>query len=454
METIKKNKEYVVDIIDNGIDGEGIAKIDNFTVFVPQTIKGEKVKILIVKVLTSYAYGKVIEILKASKDRLCIDCNTYLRCGGCSLRFMKYEKTLELKKELVKNCFKKAIKKDLEVCDTIGMEKPFYYRNKLQYPVGLNKNNQPVIGVFAKRTHDIIPTRICMIQNKKLQEIANDSFDFLIRNGVEPYNEKKQTGELRHIVVRIGVKTNEVMLILVINRHNIKNEVEFANYISNKHPEIKTIVKNINNKNTNVILGKENEVIFGDGYIYDILGKYKFKISPMSFYQINPIQTEILYNNAIENANLTKDDVILDLYCGIGTIGIFASQYVKKVYGIEIIENAIKDANENLKINNILNAEYLCGDVEKTLPIIIEKEKISPTVVFIDPPRKGCDSNTISNLKKIKPRKIIYISCNPATLARDVAMLNDVYEIKMVQPVDMFPYTSHVECVSLLTLKK
>lgn len=261
---LKKNQEYIVDIIDNGIEGEGIAKIDNFTIFVPQTLKGEKVKILIVKVQSSYAYGKVIEIMEESKDRQKEDdCSTYKRCGGCSLRYMSYEKTLELKQNMVENCFRKALKKEVYVKPVIGMGNPFYYRNKLQYPVGIDKNGKAVMGVYANRSHEIIATSDCLIQNKKIQEIANDSFDFLIRNGVIPYDETKQKGDLRHIVVRIGFITNEIMLILTLNSNKLKKEEAFVNYITKKHPEIKTIIKNINDKNTNVILGNKNNVVFG-----------------------------------------------------------------------------------------------------------------------------------------------------------------------------------------------
>ena len=259
-----KNREYIVDIIDNGIEGEGIAKIDKFTVFIPQTLKGERVKIIIVKIQSSYAYGKVIKIIEKSKYRQNQDdCSTYKRCGGCNLRYINYEKTLDLKQNMVENCLKKAMKREIFVKPIIGMGNPFYYRNKLQYPIGIDKKGTAVMGVYASRSHDIIPTEECLIQNKKIQEIANDSFDFLIKNGVIPYDELRQIGILRHIVVRIGFITNEVMLILVLNNNTLKKEKDFIDYITKKHIEIKTIIKNINNKNTNIILGKENNIIYG-----------------------------------------------------------------------------------------------------------------------------------------------------------------------------------------------
>ena len=448
---LKKNEEYVVDVVDNGYQGEGIAKIEGLTVFIDNAIKGEKVKIKIVKVLKNQAYGKIIEILESSENRNKSDCLTFNKCGGCNLRHMKYQETLKLKKSIVENNLKKSGLQNITVKDCLGMENPYNYRNKLQYPVGII-DNKPAMGVFAERSHRIISTQNCLIQNKMTQAIANDVFNFIVENNIPVYDEEKQTGEIRHIYLRIGIKTKEIMLVLVTNNKKITKEAELVKFIVEKYPEIKTIVKNINPKNTNVILGQENETLFGDGYITDDLLGVTFKISPMSFYQVNPIQTEKLYTIAIEGAQLTGEETIFDLYCGIGTIGICASKHAKYLYGIETVPEAIKDAKENAKINNIENAKFIVGNVEDELPKLIQEEKIQPDVVFIDPPRKGCDNVAIDTLLKLKPKKIVYISCNPATLARDLRKLNEEYEIKEVQPVDMFPFTSHVECVSLLCL--
>lgn len=451
----QKNQEYVVDVIDNGYDGEGIAKIDDFTIFIQGAIKGEKVRILILKVTKSFAYGKILEIIDPSNNRTNVDCKTYSKCGGCTLRHIKYEETLKIKRDIVKNCLYKELHKEIDVNDTIGMKNPMYYRNKLQYPCGIDKAENPVMGIYSQRTHNIIvPESNCYIQNEKCSEIAKDIFDFAVKNNILPYNEETRKGTLRHIVIRIGIKTNEIMVTLVVNNDEFNNQDEFVDEITKKYPEIKTIVKNYNEKNTNVILGKTNKVIYGDGFIYDNLGKYKFKISPLSFYQVNPIQTEVLYNKAVEFAKLSGDETIFDLYCGIGTIGIFASDKVKKFYGIEVVEQAIEDAKENAKINNIANAEFYAGEVEKILPELIEKENLSADVIFVDPPRKGCDNITIETLLKIMPKKIVYVSCNPATLARDIKLLEEKYILEKVQPVDMFPYTSHVECCTVLKLKK
>ncbi len=451
---VEKNKEYMVEIIDNGSNGEGIAKIHDFTIFIPNTIKGEKVKILIVKVLKSYAFGKALEIIESSKYRVDFDCATYKRCGGCNLRHIDYKETLRIKQNNVQNLVNKMLKTKVEVKETLGMENPYNYRNKAQYPIGLDKDNNPIMGVFANRTHEIVKIENCLIQNQEAEKVAKFVFDFIIKNKISVYDEKNQKGLVRHIVAKIGVKTNEIMLIIVINGKEIPKEKELVESININFKNVKSIIKNINEKNTNVILGKENIKLYGDGYITDILGDYKFKISPLSFYQVNPIQAEKLYNIGIESAGITKDVVVFDLYCGIGTISLFMSKYAKKVYGVEIVEEAIETAKENAKLNNIENTKFIAGDTERILDDLINKQKIIPDIVMVDPPRKGLDNKSINNIIKIKTKKLIYISCNPATLTRDLAKFEEFFEIKFIKPVDMFPFTSHVECVCVLELKE
>lgn len=450
---VEKNKEYILEIIDNGFQGEGIAKIDNFTIFIPNAIKGEKVKALIVKVLSSHAFGKILEILEPSKERVEPDCATYKRCGGCSLRHVKYKETLKMKQNAVKSLVDKTLKNPVNVLEPIGMEKPFYYRNKAQFPLGLDKENMPQLGVYANRTHEIVPIEKCLIQNEEAQKVAKTVLNFIKKNNLTIYNEKTGKGLFRHIVIKVGLKTKEIMCILVLNGKGFNQEQELVEELTNKYPNIKTIVKNINMKNTNVILGLENLNIYGDGYIKDILGDYTFKISPLSFYQVNPVQAEKLYNIGVENAEISKEDVVFDLYCGIGTISLFMSKYAKKVYGVEIVEQAIEDAKENAKLNNIENAEFIAGDAEIVLDDLINKKKIIPDVVMVDPPRKGLDNTSIDNILKIKPKRVVYISCNPATLVRDLAKFEETYRISDIQPVDMFPYTSHVECIAVMTLQ-
>lgn len=450
---VGKNKEYIVEIIDNGFEGEGIAKINDFTIFIPGAIKGEKVKILIVKVLSSYAFGKILEILEKSENRIETDCKTYKRCGGCNLRHIKYQETLKLKQNAVQSLVDKTLKNKIKVKETVGMENPYYYRNKVQYPVGIDKNGKPQIGVFANRSHEIIPIEKCFIQNEKSEEIAKYIFELWNENNYTIYNEETRKGLLRHIVIKTGIKTNQYMCILVVNGQGFDNEKEFVSKIANKYKEIRAIIVNSNMKNTNVILGLENRTIFGKGYIEDKLGEYTFKISPLSFYQVNPIQAEKLYNLGIEKAMITKDDIVFDLYCGIGTISLFMSKYAKKVYGIEIVEEAIKAAKENAEINSVDNVEFIAGDVEKVLSNIIYDRKIIPDIVMVDPPRRGLDNTSINNILSIKSKRLVYISCNPATLVRDLAKLEKMYEVEEIVPVDMFPFTSHVECIAVLYLK-
>lgn len=451
--SIQKNQEYIVDIIDNGFEGEGIAKIDNFTIFIPGTIKGEKVKIIIVKVLSSHGFGKIVEIIEKSQARQDVDCNTYKRCGGCNLRHVKYEETLKMKQNAVQSLVNKTLKNKLQVKETVGMENPLHYRNKAQYPIGINKKGEPVIGVFANRTHEVIPIDNCLIQNKKSEEIAKFIIEFIKEKNISIYDEKTGKGLVRHIVTKVGIKTGEIMCVIVINGHKISNENELVENLKTRYPEIKAIVKNINMKNTNVILGQENINLYGNGYIEDILGEYKFQISPLSFYQVNPVQAEKLYNLGVSMAEITKNDVVFDLYCGIGTISLFMSKFAKKVYGIEIIEEAVKMAKENAQNNNVSNTEFFAGDVEIVLDDLINNKGIKADVVMFDPPRKGLDKKSIDNILNIRPKKIVYISCNPATLIRDLADFENEYDIKTIIPVDMFPFTSHVECCSVLQLK-
>lgn len=447
---VEKNKEYVVDIIDNGYEGEGIAKIDGFTIFIPNGIKGEKIKILIVKVLSSHAFGKILEILEKSKHRVEEDCTTYKRCGGCNLRHIDYEETLNMKQRVVQNLVNKSLKNKIEVKPTWGMGNPYYYRNKLQFPVGKDKDGNAIVGVFANRTHEIIQLEECMIQERQATQIAKDVVNLINKYKISVYDEKNQTGLIRHIVIKTGFRSREVMVILVINGEALPFQNEIVKELTEKYNEIVSVVLNVNNKNTNVILGEKNINVLGNGYIEDFLGEYSFKISPLSFYQVNPVQAEALYNIAIENTEISKQDIVFDLYCGIGTITLFASKNAKKVYGVEIVEQAIKDAKENAKMNNIENVEFIAGDTEQILTDLIDNKKIIPDVVIVDPPRRGLDNTTINNILKIKPKKVTYISCNPATLTRDLSLLEDLYEIKMIQPVDMFPFTSHCESVCIL----
>ena len=334
------------------------------------------------------------------------------------------------------------------------MDNPYNYRNKAQFPIGLDRNKCPVFGVFAKRTHEIIPIQNCLIQKNISEEIAEYVLQFIKKNNISVYDENIRDGLFRHIVIKVGIKTGEIMCVFVINGKKIPKESELVKQILDRFPNIKTIVKNINTKDTNVIMGYENINIYGEGYIYDDLGDYTFKISPLSFYQVNPVQAEKLYNIGVNAAEINKDDIVFDLYCGIGTISLFMAKYAKKVYGVEIVEQAIEDARENAKLNKVTNTEFIAGDTEIILDDLINNKKIIPNVVMVDPPRRGLDNKSIENILKIKPDRLVYISCNPATMVRDLAKFEDVYEIIEIQPVDMFPFTSHCEVISILKYRE
>lgn len=453
---MKKNEIIEVDIIDNGFKGEGIAKYEDYTVFIPGLIKGEFAKVKILKVQKDIAYAKIEEIITKSKYRVEPDCPTYEKCGGCDLRHMSYLQTIRLKKEALLKTLRKELGDELDsikVNKFVDMDYPFYYRNKLQFPVGVGEDGKAIMGVYSERSHRIIPTADCKIQNELAQEIAQSIIEFMNNNNIPAYDEKTLEGIVRHIIIRTAYSTEEIMITLVVNDMAVPKEKELVKFLTQKYRKIKTIVKNLNDQNTNVILGDTTQVIYGDGYIFDYLGEYRFKISPLSFYQVNPIQTEKLYDVAISKAKLTGKENVFDLYCGIGTIGLFASRKANKVYGIEVIPEAIVDAKRNAVINNVKNIEFVAGEVESELPKILKEENISPDVVFVDPPRKGCATSVIKKLLEVKPSKIIYISCNPATLARDLKLLSEGYSIKEITPVDQFCYTHHVECVASLKLK-
>lgn len=442
---IKKNDDLEVNISDIGYEGKGIAKIDGYTTFVKGGLKGEKVKIKMLKVNKDYGFAKLVEVLEKSEERDEPICSVFGKCGGCSLQHINYEAQLDYKTNTVRNTLRKALGYDVDVEQTIGMGIPYNYRNKAQYPVVDDK-----IGFFAGRTHALIENEKCYIQNETSDKLAKDAFKILRKYNISSYNEKSGKGCLRHIITRIGIHTGELMLVLVTNEKNIRHKDEIVSELTKEYPTLKSIIQNVNMQNTNVILGNECVTLYGQEYITDILGEYKFKISPLSFYQVNPVQTEVLYNIAKEYANLQGTETVFDLYSGIGTISIFIADNAKKVYGVEVVEQAVFDAKENAEINEIRNVEFIQGEAEVIVPEMYKEGK-KADVVFVDPPRKGCDEKLLETIKAMKAQKVVYISCNPATLARDLKYLTDNgYEIKKVQPVDMFPQTSHVENVVLL----
>ena len=456
MKNLKKNDIVELEILDNGMNFEGIARVDNKVVFVPDAIKGEKVLAKIIKVNNSFCIGKIQEIKEKSHRRAEPFCSVYKRCGGCSGQHISYQSQLEIKRDLVKATLDKQKVEYKEITSVVGMGVPFTYRNKAQYPVRKNVNGEDKIGFYAKRSHDIIENEECLIQNEEIDKLSKEVFKLLLLKGFTGYNEQDNTGDIRHILIRRGYHTSEIMVVIIVIKKEIYDDVrmeEVVEILKNNNEEIKSIVLNLNTSKTNEILGKDEKIIYGSGYITDYIGKYKYYISSKSFFQVNTIQAEVLYSTLKELLELKGDEILFDLYSGVGSIGIFLSDSVKQVYGIEIEEQAVKMANMNLQENNVQNAEYIAGSVESKI-VEYEKRNLKPDVIVVDPPRKGLDLNSIEYILKFKPKKIGYVSCSPATFARDLKLLSSQYDVGTVVPVDLFPNSEHIENVTVLTLKK
>ncbi len=451
---LSKNKEYVVDIVDIGQGGVGIGKYDGFTVFVDGGLINDRIKVRINKSKKNYAVGDIVEIIEESPFRVKRKCSDNLKdCGGCQIQELDYQKQLDIKTNEVKQVISRIGKlEDVVIHDTLGMEEPVRYRNKAQFPIQ-KVNNNPLIGFYKKKSHDIIPTDKCIIQHEINDKIMKIIKTYINAYKVSVYDEKTHTGVLRHLVTKVGFTTNEVMVVLVANGKKLPYLKELASVLEENVPGFKTLVVNVNREKTNVILGRENIVVYGDGKINDYIGELVFEISPLSFFQVNPVQTEVLYNKALEYADLKENDTVFDIYCGIGTISLFLAQKAKKVYGIEIVEDAIKDAKINANLNNLDNVEFYVGKAEEVVPKMYKEGKTA-NVVVVDPPRKGCDEKVLDTIVSMKPDRVVYVSCNPSTLARDLAYLDERgYKCLEVQPVDMFPHTMHVECVCKLIKK-
>lgn len=444
---IIKNNEYIVKVNSLGFEGEGVCKIEGFTVFVPGALENEKVKIKIVKINKNFGFGKLIEILEPSKDRIEPSCSIYKRCGGCQLQHLSYEGQLRFKKQRVKDCLERIGKLDNFILhDTLGMENPNRYRNKVQLPVG-KVNGNTAIGFYAQRSHEIVDMDTCLIQDEAAERAVKAVREWIKKYGVEVYDEAKNTGIIRNVMIRRGFKTNEVMVVLVTRTKELPFKEGLIYLLREAVPEVKSIIQNINGKQTNVILSDKCITLYGTDTISDYIGKFKFNISPLSFFQVNPVQTEVLYGKALEYANLTGNETVFDAYCGTGTITLFLSQKAKKVYGVEIVPEAIENAIVNAKENNVDNVDFIVGESEKVIPDLINKG-VKADVVVVDPPRKGCGIELLEAIANSKPERIVYVSCDPGTLARDLRILEDRgYKTMEVQPVDMFPMTSHEECV-------
>ena len=452
---LSKDKMYVVDIVDIGQGGVGIGKFEGFTVFVDGGLVKDKIKVKITKSKKNYAVGDIVEIIEPSPYRVERKCSKELKdCGGCQIQELDYQEQLNIKTNEVKQVISRIGKlEDVVVHPALGMEEPFRYRNKAQFPIQ-KVDGSPVIGFYKKKSHDIIPTDQCIIQHDVNDKIIKIIKTYIRAYKVSVYDEKTHTGVLRHLVTKVGFASKEVMVVLVANGRKLPYLNELASVLKENIPGFKTLVVNVNREKTNVILGNENRVIYGDGKINDNIGDLVFEISPLSFFQVNPVQTEVLYNKALEYAALGENDTVFDIYCGIGTISLFLAQRAKKVYGIEIVEEAIKDAKRNAEINNLDNVEFYVGKAEDVVPKMYKQGKRA-NVVVVDPPRKGCDEKVLDTIVSMQPDRVVYVSCNPSTLARDVAYLNEKgYKSLEVQPVDMFPHSVHIENVALIVKDK
>lgn len=432
--------------VDLSFEGKGVVKLSYGTVFVDGLFPGEEAEIEIQYKRAGSYFGKVHRLIKKSEDRIQPLCGVCTACGGCQFQQYAYPAQLKYKQNKVKDAFRRHLKKDVEVKETLGMANPYEYRNKIQVPIGRDPHGKIVSGFYRSGTHKIIPIEKCYIENPKASKIISE-FKKLIKDfHYEPYNEDTGYGLFRHILIRTSYHYEDVMVTLVTTRDEFKGKNNFVREFIKRCPNIKCIVQNINSRDTNVILGEKERILYGSGHIRDSILGVEFLISSKSFYQVNPEQVEVLYKKAIEAAEITSDKEVLDAYCGIGTIGLIASKYAKHVIGIEIVKEAIVDAKKNAKLNKIENVEFICDDASKAFQrLLAEKHNIS--TVFVDPPRKGLDEQFVNTLLELKPKKIVYISCEPETLARDVTMLSEAYNIESIQPVDMFPMTFHVETI-------
>ena len=451
----KKNDLATVTITDMGHDGEGIGKIDGYTLFVKDTVIGDTAEVKIMKAKKNYAYARLMRLITPSDRRTDPVCPYARQCGGCQIQELKYEEQLRFKEEKIReNLTRIGGFSEVPMEPIIGMENPYHYRNKAQFPVGTDKNGNLITGFYAGRTHTIIHNTRCYLGAEQNEEILNCVLEYMRENKISAYNETTGQGLVRHILIRCGFKTGEWMVCLVINGRRLPAAEKLAEKLC-RIKGMTSITYSVNMERTNVIMGKEIRPVWGKNYITDYIGEIQYQISPLSFFQVNPVQTERLYGTALEYAGLTGKETVWDLYCGIGTISLFLAQKAKMVYGVEIIPQAIEDAERNAGINGIENAQFFVGKAEEVLPEKYEKEGVHADVIVVDPPRKGCDEALIRTMVEMQPEKIVYVSCDPATLARDLKRICEGgYEIRRVRGVDMFPETVHVETVVLLSHKK
>ena len=451
----RKNDLVTLEIEDCGIDGEGIGKADGFTVFVKDAVIGDTVTAKIIKAKKNYGYGRLMEVLKPSPYRVEPKCEFARQCGGCQLQALSYEQQLVFKTNKVKGHLERIGGfTDIPMEPIIGMDELFHYRNKAQFPVGRNKEGKIVTGFYAGRTHNIIENRDCALGVAENKEVLDRVIAHMEKYGIEPYNEATGKGLVRHVLIRYGYFTKEVMVCLILNGNKLPKEEQLVKSLC-EIPGMTSITINVNKKHSNVILGEEIRLLWGQEYITDRIGDISYQISPLSFYQVNPMQTQKLYAKALEYADLHGEETVWDLYCGIGTISLFLAQKAKFVRGVEIVPAAIENAKENAKLNGLENTEFFVGKAEEVLPREYKKNGVYADVIVVDPPRKGCDETLLETMVEMNPERIVYVSCDSATLARDLKYLCERgYELRKVCPVDQFGMTVHVETVVLLSQQK
>ena len=451
---VKKNETITLHFEDLTHEGNGVGKVDGYPLFVPFGLPGEEAIVKVVKVKKNFGFGKLIEVTKSSPDRVEPPCDVFYKCGGCQIQHMSYDMQLDMKQNQVKNVLRKIAHLDnVPVHCPLGMEDPWRYRNKVSIPVGEYKG-ELITGFYRMRSHDIIKDMdTCVVQDEVNDRMVEAVRSIANRLGIEAYDEKNDKGVLRHIMVRTGWETKDTMVVMITRTEKLPHQDKFIKELTETYPHIKSIMHNINNRRTNVILGKKTKLLYGEEYIYDTIGDIKFAISAKSFYQVNPQQTKKLYDQALEYADISSHDIVVDAYCGIGTISLFLARKAKKVYGIEVVPEAINDAKKNAELNGITNAEFVVGEAEKVMPWW-KAQGLKPDVIVVDPPRKGCEVDFLQAMIDMEPKRIVYVSCNPSTLARDLKILEDGgYETKEVQPVDMFPQSMHIESVTKLEKK-
>lgn len=455
---VAKNEMVTLTIEGLSHEGAGVGRVHGFTLFVHGALPGEVAQVKVVMVRKKFGFGKLLKIEQESEDRVAPPCPVFTQCGGCQLQHASYAAQLSMKREQVQDALMRIgkLSSDVIVHPTLGMDEPWRYRNKSQVPIGVASDQaQPrlITGFYAPGSHRIVDTDDCIIQHEAHDRIMQTVKQIGTELGISVYDEEAHQGLLRHVVIRTGFHTGEVMAVLVTNGKQLPHADEWVRRIRVAVPNVTSICQNVNTRRTNVILGEETRVLWGSDVIYDELGGLRFAISPRSFYQVNPLQTEVLYAKALEYVGLSGSETVIDAYCGIGTIALYSARQAKQVYGVEIVPEAIEDARRNAKLNELDNVTFEVGAAEEVMPAWRE-QGVQPDVIVVDPPRKGCDEVLLQTIIALRPERVVYVSCNPATLARDLAVLEaGGYQTNEVQPVDMFPHTAHVECVARLVWK-